>query len=192
MKLRVPSPALVLSTLALFVALGGGAAVAAGNWSGSQQQVKNLISQYAVGSKHFVSSGGERYFGLGKTIVLGRAGHFTFLATCSNDGGGAQTVKFQVKANTYADLDGTGPQGAGTVVDIHANSDALDSTPAMNGNPAHTLSPGTFDQVGSASSSTEIAADGQEVDVFYNDGVNWNRQDGSTVPCFAGYTGFLG
>ncbi|HEX5192074.1 MAG TPA: hypothetical protein VFW09_04665 [Solirubrobacteraceae bacterium] len=28
-------------------------------------------------------------------------------------------------------------------------------------------------EVGSASSSTEIAADGQEVDIFYNDGVNW-------------------
>ena len=44
-----------------------------------------------------------------------------------------------------------------------------------------------------ASSSTEIAADGQEVDVFYNDGVNWPAGNGSGAhDCFAGYTGLLG
>jgi hypothetical protein len=43
----------------------------------------------------------------------------------------------------------------------------------------------------SASSSTEIAADGQEVDVFYNDGVNWPVGPGTPVAhdCFAGYSG---
>jgi len=55
------------------------------------------------------------------------------------------------------------------------------------------LKAGDFDQVGSASDSTEIAADGQEVDVFYNDGVNWPAGNGSPAHgCFAGYTGFLG
>ena len=43
------------------------------------------------------------------------------------------------------------------------------------------------------SDSTEIAVDGQEVDVFYNDGVNWPSVDGSQAhDCFAGYTGFMG
>jgi hypothetical protein len=33
----------------------------------------------------------------------------------------------------------------------------------------------------------------QEVDVFYNDGVNWPARNGSPAhDCFAGYTGFLG
>jgi hypothetical protein len=59
--------------------------------------------------------------------------------------------------------------------------------------------PGEFDQVGSASSSTSIAKDGQEVDVFYTDGVNWPAMPGvGGVPgvaghdCFAGFTGFIG
>ena len=43
----------------------------------------------------------------------------------------------------------------------------------------------------SASSSTEIAADGEEADVFYNDGVNWNENTGSGHDCFAGYNGVL-
>jgi hypothetical protein len=186
MKVRTPSPALVISVVALFVAIGGGAAVAAG-WSGSEQQVKHLISQSSVQSKHFVSSGGEHFLNLGKTVVLGKAGHFTFLASCSSDSGGAQSVTFSVKSNTYSDLDGNGPTPAGTLITIHKDSDSLNSTTA---NP---LTAGQFAQVGSASSSTEISGpDGQEVDVFYNDGVNWPRQAGGKVPCFAGYTGFLG
>jgi len=90
-------------------------------------------------------------------------------------------------ADTTAGLDGNAPQAAGNKVNIHTNSDALDST------PDHMLKAGDFDQVGSASSSTEIAADGQEVDVFYNDGVNWAGVGGSQAhDCFAGYTGFIG
>ena len=100
---------------------------------------------------------------------------------------GAQQVTFDVTANTTADLDGNGPMPAGTKINIHTDSDAMDST---QDDP---LNPGDFDQVGSASSSTEIAADGQEVDVFYNDGVNWPSGNGSSAhDCFAGYTGFLG
>jgi hypothetical protein len=200
MKSRIPSAPLVISSVALFVAVGGGAAVAAG-WSGSEPQVKHLINQSTANnashlggqppsaylqSKHFVTSGGEHFFGLGKTVVLGKAGHFTFLASCSNDAGGAQTVTFSVKANTFAGLDGNAPASAGTVTTIHQDSDAKNSTMATP------LKAGDFAQVGSASSSTEIAADGQEVDVFYNDGVNWTNAGGTTSPCFAGYTGFLG
>ena len=63
----------------------------------------------------------------------------------------------------------------------------------MDSTADHKLNAGDFDQVGSASSSTEIAADGQEVDVFYNDGVNWPAGHGSSAhDCFAGYTGFEG
>ena len=90
-------------------------------------------------------------------------------------------------ANTTADLDGNGPMAAGTKINIHTDSDAMNST---QDNP---LNAGDFTQVGSASSSTEIAADGQEVDIFYNDGVNWPSGNGSSAhDCFAGYTGFLG
>jgi hypothetical protein len=169
-KLRIPSPSLVLSTMAVFLALGGGAAVAASSQGSGAQ---------------FVSSHGEHFFALGKTVVLGHAGHFTFTAKCSNASGGAQSVTFNVSTNTYADLDGNGP-GTGPQT-IHVDSDALNST------SSNTLNPGDFTQVGSASSSTEIAGpDGQEVDIFYNDGVNWPRAHGGKIPCFAGFTGIMG
>jgi hypothetical protein len=125
--------------------------------------------------------------GAGQTVVLGRTGHFTFTATCSHDASGQNQVSFDVTADTTADLDGNGPAPAGTMVTIHKDSDALDSTST---NP---LNPGDFAQVGSASSSTEIAADGEELDIFYNDGVNWPAGNGSSAhDCFAGYPGLAG
>jgi len=68
---------------------------------------------------------------------------------------------------------------AGTKINIHTDSDALDGQPL-----------GGFAQVDGVSDSTEISADGQEVDVFSNDGVNWPT--GASTPahdCFAGYSG---
>jgi hypothetical protein len=142
---------------------------------------------YYLQAGHFAYSHGETFFSAGHTVTLGRNGRFTFTSTCSKDSRGQNQVTFDVRANTTADLDGTGPMPVGTKVNIHTNSDALDSTPAAP------LAPGAFDQVGSASSSTEIAADGQELDVFYNDGVNWPAGNGSRAhDCFAGYTGFVG
>lgn len=138
-------------------------------------------SAYEPASK-LVTSGGEKFLSMGQTeVVISKIGHFTFTASCTNVGGQPQ-AEFDVVADTVADLDGTGPAPAGTPADIHQNSDALDGQPA-----------GAFDQVGSASSSTEIAADGQEVDVFYNDGVNWPSVGGTPAhDCFAGVTGFQG
>jgi hypothetical protein len=134
-----------------------------------------------------VSSGGVKFLAAGQTKKLGRAGHFTFSATCSKVDGQNQ-VTFDVTADTVAALDGNAPAPARTLVNIHTNSDALDMK-----------APGEFDQVGSASSSTSIAKDGQEVDVFYTDGVNWPAMPGvGGVPgvaghdCFAGFTGFIG
>lgn len=202
MKLRIPSPAIVLSTVAIFLALGG-AAVAAG-WNPTQSNVRRLVNHstaynaqhlggkppsYYLAARHFVSSGGDQFLRVGQTKVLGKAGHNTFSSSCTNPSGtpGAQQVTFDVTANTTADLDGNGPMPAGTKINIHTDSDALNTSTA---NP---LNAGDFTQVGSASSSTEIAADGQEVDVFYNDGVNWPAGNGSPAhDCFAGYTGFLG
>jgi hypothetical protein len=129
------------------------------------------------------------FFNVGQAVTLGRAGHFKFTASCTNTSGttGGQQVSFDVIADPTAGLDGNPPQPAGSKVNIHTNSDAMDSA------ADNTLNPGDFDQVGSASSSTEIAADDQEVDVFYNDGVNWPSGNGSSAhDCFAGYTGFLG
>ena len=174
------------------------------NWNPTQQHVKQLISHSTAGDSrhlgglppqayqaagHFVSSRGERFLSVGQTVTLGKAGHFRFTASCTNPSGtpGAQQVSFDVTADTIAGLDGNPPQAAGNKVNIHTNSDALDSTPDKP------LAAGDFDQVGSASDSTEIAADGQEVDVFYNDGVNWGSVNGSQAhDCFAGYTGLLG
>ena len=202
MQRRIPSVPAVLSSVALFVSLGGGAAVAATSWSGSEHQVKGLIGHstaynanhlggqpagYYLAAKHFVSSGGEHFFNPGQTVTLGKAGHFTFTASCTSATDGSQEVSFNVVSNAAADLDGTGPSPAGGVVVIHQDSDADNSTPDSP------LKAGDFTQVGSASSSTEIAADGQEVDVFYNDGVNWPATGNSpSHACFAGYTGFRG
>ena len=205
MKFRLPSPSLTVGTTALVLAVGGGgAAAAAVNWNPTQQHVRNLISHsVAFDSKHLgglppsayqlaghvVSSHGEHFLKVGQTVTLGKAGHFRFLASCTNQSGtpGAQQATFDVVADTTAGLDGNAPQAAGNKVNIHTNSDALDST------PDNKLNPGDFDQVGSASDSTEIAVDGQEVDVFYNDGVNWPAVGGSQAhDCFAGYTGFMG
>jgi hypothetical protein len=194
---RYLSPSFVLSVVALFVALGGGAAVAATQFVNNAGHLGGKSPSYYLAAKHFVSSGGEKFLHVGQTKVLGHAGHFTFSATCQfvkDSGGnlvttpGSQQVSFLVTSNTTADMDANGgPQPAGTKIDIHDNSDALDTTQDAP------LNAGDFDQVGSASDSTEIAADGQEVDVFYNDGVNWPAGNGSAAhDCFAGYTGFIG
>ena len=187
---RLLSPSFVLSVVALFVALGGGAAVAATQFVNNAGHLGGKAPSWYLASRHFVSSDGERFLKVGQSKVLGHAGHFTFSATCTNPSGqpGAQQVTFDVVSNTTADMDANGgPQPAGTTINIHTNSDALDSTQAAP------LKAGDFDQVGSASDSTEIAADGQEADVFYNDGVNWPAGNGSPAhDCFAGYTGFLG
>ncbi|HUA05457.1 MAG TPA: hypothetical protein VMB27_16245 [Solirubrobacteraceae bacterium] len=190
MKSRFLSPSFVLALVALFVALGGGAAVAATQLANNSARLGGQPPSYYLAAKHFVSSGGEKFLRVGQTKVLGHAGHFTFSSTCSDPSGkvGAQQVTFDVTANTTADMDANGgPQPAGTKINIHTNSDAMDSTQDAP------LNAGDFDQVGSASDSTEIAADGQEVDVFYNDGVNWPAGNGSQAhDCFAGYTGFIG
>lgn len=185
------TPSLALSAVALFIALGGsGYAAAYMANANNARHFGGWGPSHYLASKHFVTSGGEKFLTIGQSKILGHAGHFTFSATCTNPSGtaGGQQVTFDVTANTTADLDGNGgPQPAGTKINIHTNSDAMDTTAD---NP---LNPGDFDQVGSASSSTEIAADGQEVDVFYNDGVNWPAGNGSRAhDCFAGYTGFLG
>ncbi len=201
MKVRIPSPASVLSVVAILVALSGGSYAAASALT-STQQIKQVIAHSTAGnskhlngygSKYFLpaqneaTSHGDHFLSAGQTRILGRVGHFTFSSTCSKDSTGQNQATFDVRANTTADLDGNGPMPAGTKINIHTDSDALDSTTT---NP---LSPGAFAQVGSASSSTEIAADGQEVDVFYNDGVNWPAGNGSGAhDCFAGFTGLLG
>ena len=200
MKLRVPSASLVVSGVALTLALGGGSYAAASQFT-STQQIKRVVADSTAGNaknlgghgsafflpaSHEATSHGDHFLSAGQTVVLGKAGHFTFSSTCSKDSTGQNQVTFDVTANTTADLDGNGPMPAGTKINIHTDSDALDGNPPP-------LASGSFAQVGSASSSTEIAADGQEVDVFYNDGVNWPAGNGSSAhDCFAGYTGLLG
>jgi hypothetical protein len=187
-RIRIPSPSLVLSTVAVFVALGGtGYAAVTVTTSDNAKHLGGQPPSAYLQSRHFAYSRGERFFNAGQTVTLGRNGHFTFTSTCSKDSTGQNQVTFDVTANTTADLDGNGPMPAGTKINIHTDSDALNSTPASP------LNPGDFTQVGSASSSTEIAADGQEADIFYNDGVNWPAGHGSPAhDCFAGYTGFIG
>ncbi len=177
MKPRMHHTARVVavSASAVAVCLTGGAFAAA------------KTSGYGYGGGRYVaaqatSSGGERFLRAGQTVRLGRAGHFTFTATCTKDDAGGNVATFDVTADTTAALDGNAPVQAGTKVNIHTNSDALDEK-----------DPGEFDQVASASDSTLIAADGREVDVIYNDGVNWPATLGSPAhDCFAGYTGIIG
>jgi hypothetical protein len=188
MKHRIPSPSLLLSLLALFVALGGTgyAAVTVATATNAKHLGGKPPSSYEQ-ARHFAYSHGERFFSAGQTVVLGKNGHFTFSSTCSKDSTGQNQVTFDVTANTTADLDGTGPMPPGTKVNIHTDSDTLDSTTDAP------LKPGDFAQVGSASSSTEIAADGEQSDIFYNDGVNWPAGHGSAAhDCFAGYAGSIG
>ena len=185
MQFRRPrlSPALIISCIALFAALGG-TGYAASRYA-SARNANHLGWQppsHFLAARHVTTSHGVHFLQAGQTAVLGHAGPFTFTSTCSKDNTGQNQVTFDVTANTTADLDGTGPMPAGTKVNIHTDSDALDTTPDAP------LNPGDFAQVGSASSSTEIAANGREVDVFYNDGVNF-QANGMTHDCFAGYTG---
>lgn len=155
--------------------------------AGNSNHLHGYGYRYFLPATGEATSHGVHFLNAGQTVVLGKSGHYTFSATCSQDSKGQNQVTFDVTADTTADLDGNGPMPAGTKITIHTDSDALDST------STNTLSPGAFAQVASASSSTEIAADGQEVDVFYNDGVNWPAGDGSSGhDCFAGYTGLLG
>lgn len=209
MKFRIArsAPSLGVSFAALFVALGGSgyaatqavssshpaASSAAKHPDGSHGTVGNARDLgghppgYFLPARQEATSHGVKFLAAGQTVVLGKVGHFTFSSTCSKDNTGQNQVTFDVTANTTADLDGTGPMAAGSKVNIHTNSDALDTTTDTP------INPGDFDQVSSASSSTEIAADGQEVDVFYNDGVNWPAGHGSPAhDCFAGYAGLLG
>jgi hypothetical protein len=182
-----PSPAMAVGLVALFVALGGTsvAAVVVAN-ANNAKHLGGQPPSFYLQSRHFAYSHGEHFFSAGHTVTLGTNGHFTFTSTCSKVGGQNQ-VTFDVTANTTADLDGNGPMPTGTKINIHTDSDALNTTTAAP------LNPGDFTQVGSASSSTEIAADGQEADIFYNDGVNWPAGHGSAGhDCFAGYTGFIG
>jgi hypothetical protein len=169
------SPSMAVAGTALFVALGGGSVAAAhSSWPAHHHR-------HFRQARQTVSSGGVRFLEAGQTVRLGKVGHFTFSATCSQVDGDNQ-VSFDVVADTVAALDGNAPAPAGHSVNIHTNSDALDAK-----------NMGDFDQVGSASDSTELAADGQEVDVFYNDGVDWPSVDGAPAhDCFAGYTGFIG
>ena len=197
MKVRFPhpTPSLVVASVALVVALSGTSAAAV--YMTTADNARHLggrpPSYYVPAQalpkliRHFASSQGDRFMKAGQTVVLGRTGHFTFTATCSHDSTGQNQVSFDVTADTTADLDGNGPMPSGTTITIHKDSDALDTTQS---NP---LNPGDFAQVGSASSSTEIAADGEELDIFYNDGVNWPAGNGSPAhDCFAGYTGLAG
>jgi hypothetical protein len=202
---RALSPSMAVAGTALFVALGGGSyAAAQTQWTQHNhpdqakdiQLIHHLAPHLTVGNamkldgrsagafvsaKRVPSSHGFKFLDAGQTVRLGKTGHFTFSATCSKVGGQNQ-VSFDVVADTTAALDGNAPATAGNSANIHTNSDALDMK-----------DPGEFDQVASASSSTELAADGQEVDVFYNDGVNWPAMGGAPAhDCFAGYTGLMG
>jgi hypothetical protein len=173
--------AIAVGASAVAVCLAG-TAFASANGSGSGYAPQHRASNGYGAARQVASSGGERFLRAGQTVRLGKVGHFTFSASCMKDDNGQNVATFDVTADTTAALDGNAPAVAGTKVNIHTNSDALDGK-----------DPGEFDQVGSASDSTQIAKDGQEVDVFYNDGVNWPAVGGSQAhDCFAGYTGILG
>jgi hypothetical protein len=206
-RITRPSPSLLLSCVAIFAAVGGTSYAAAGatGYGSSMGQSGNMPMtgghpgnawashlgglpwrDYML-AKHYVSSNGVQFLNPGEGMTIGRAGHFTFKAVCSSATDGSQSVTFKVSSNVPASLDGNGPMPPGVAVPpIHVDSDKQDSTAD---NP---LAAGDFAQVASASSSTEIAQDGQEADIFYTDGVNWGKPGTPGYhACFAGFTGFL-
>jgi len=134
------------------------------------------------------TSGGEQFLSPGQTATVMTVGPFSYTASCTTvQSGGASYNQAEfnvVSSEANSDLDGGGPVPAGQVVNIHTDGDLIPNpqgqTPVT---PA--LANGTFDQTPSASTSTEIAPDGTEVDIFYNDGVNL---DGHA--CFAGAVAF--
>ena len=154
MKFRLPSPSLVISTRrprprARRRQLRRGRSLT------STQQVKTLIAHSTAAnakhlngypSNHFLparneaTSHGVHFLSAGQTVTLGKVGHFTFTSTCSTDSGQNQ-VTFDVTADTTADLDGNGPMPAGTKINIHTDTDALDTTPAQHAEPGR-LRPG--------------------------------------------------
>jgi Cu/Zn superoxide dismutase len=146
-----------------------------------------------VGHGQIMTSGGEQFYTaqalapnqMATQHTLFKAGPFTFTADCEKTGpGGAfNQVNFNVTSSEAgSDLDGQGAAPAGTMVNIHMDSDLSPnpqpSTPALPN--------GTLSQTPSASSSTEIAPDGTEVELFYEDGVNYAGHD-----CFAGAVAFV-
>lgn len=188
MKIRIPqsAPSLVLSCLAVFVSLGGTgyAAVYLATANNARHLGGQPPSSFAQASQ-IASSHGETFLSAGQEAVLGTDGQFTFLASCTNEGG-ENVVSFDVVSSATADLDGNGPMAANTKIVIHEDSDAKDSTTEKP------LKSGELAQVASASSSTEIGANGEEADIFYNDGVNWPAGHGSHArDCFAGYNGLI-
>ena len=129
-----PKPSIVISTVTLFVVLGGSADAVVTTVDNARHLGGKPASYYQQ-ARHFAYSHGEHFLSAGQTVTLGRNGHFTFTATCSKDSTGQHQVTFDVMANTTADLDGTGPTPAGTKVNIHTNSDALDTTTTTPINP---------------------------------------------------------
>ena len=86
---RFLSPSFVVAVIALFVALGGGAAVAATQFVNNANNAEHLGGQspsYYLASKHFVSSGGEKFLHVGQSKD-GQVGAWTGeLACCVPDG----------------------------------------------------------------------------------------------------------
>jgi hypothetical protein len=121
MKIRIPhsAPSLAVSCIALFVALGGtGYATVYIATANNARHLGGQSPDAYARANQLVSSHGERFLSAGQEAVLGKNGHFTFFATCKKEAG-EDVVSFDVKANTTADLDGNGPQAAGTPVVIH-------------------------------------------------------------------------
>src|SRR3954468_78754 len=126
------------------------------------------------------SSGGVKFLDGTSQIELGVAGPFHFLLTC-NVGGATQASLDVFSTVPSASLDGQLVPGANQPVNILRVNDSQANQPGtVNPNPQ----PGGFNQSHSASSSTELAPDGSEVDIFYNLGVG-----GLGHRCFGGYTG---
>jgi hypothetical protein len=154
------------------------------------------------GSAHgqIVTSGGEQFYSAQLPLAQGQqpveqplltVGPFKFTVDCTTVlGADGKTPYNQVAFNVTSsaansDLDGQGAVPAGTLVNIHTDSD-LKPNPQGATPPTPNLANGTLSQTPSASTSTELAVDGTEVDLFYNDGVNYGNH-----ACFAGAVAFV-
>ena len=77
MKLRLPSPAVAISSAALLLAAGGGGtAIAATNWNPTPQAIERLISHSTAGNATHFDGLGPRHFVRAQNFATSGGDHF--------------------------------------------------------------------------------------------------------------------
>ena len=107
---RLSAPMLI-SVIALFIALSGSAAAVVST-TGNANHLGGKPPSFFLQYRHFAYSHGEKFFNAGDTVVLGRNGHFTFTSTCLEGHERAEPgdVRRHSEHNRRSRRDGSGPR----------------------------------------------------------------------------------